>query len=98
MYCPCISLPVSRYFFTAVLLTPIAKAASVKLANSCWSDVFTFLTKTGIPLSNTAAVDILERVSSESLIPLRACENFFLSSSVKILPVAAKDRFFLSLH
>jgi len=85
-------------FFTAVLLTPIALAASVKLVYSITSKVIRFLTITGTPIRDIAAADNLARVSSESFIPLRELDILFLSSSVKILPVAAKDRFFLFLH
>jgi len=56
-------------FFTAVLLTPIAFPASVKLVYSITSKVIRFLIITGTPLRNIAAADILARVSSESFIP-----------------------------
>ena len=62
-------------FFTAVLLTPIALAASVKLVYSISSKVIRFLTITGTPISDIAACppgggkDNLARVSSESFIP-----------------------------
>ena len=51
-------------------------AASVKLTNSNSSLVFTFFTITVTPLRATAADDILDRVSAESIIPLRALEIF----------------------
>lgn len=70
-------LPESKYFITAVLLTPIDLPASVKFVNSNSSLVFKFLTRTDTPLSVVAAVDNLARVSSESLIPLRASDIFF---------------------
>lgn len=63
-------LPVSKYFLTAVLLTPIDLPASVRFGNSNSSLVFKFLTVTGTPLSVVTIVDNLARVSSESLIPL----------------------------
>lgn len=94
-YFPCINFPVSKYFLTAGLLTPIYLAASVKFVNSNSSSVFIFLTNTAIPLRAIALADILDRVSTESVIPLRASEIFFLSSSVRTRPVAAKDKFFL---
>lgn len=53
----------------AVLLTPIALAASVKLIYSITSKVIRFLTITGTPVSDVAAADNLARVSSESFIP-----------------------------
>lgn len=56
-------------FFTAVLLTPIALAASVKLTYSISSLVLMFLTITGTPISDAIVADILARVSSESFIP-----------------------------
>jgi hypothetical protein len=56
-------------FFTAVLLTPMALAASVKLVYSITSKVIRFLTITGTPISDIAAADNLARVSSESFIP-----------------------------
>ena len=84
-----------RYFFTAVLLTPINSPASVKFVKSNSLLVFKSLTLTGTPLSVVAAAENLARVSFESWIPLRASDIFFLSSSVKILPVAAKDKLFL---
>lgn len=46
-------------------------------------------------MSAIVAAEILARVSSESLIPLRAIYIFVLSFSVHILPVAAYDRLFL---
>lgn len=94
-YIPCINLPVSEYFLTAGLLTPMYLLASVKLANSTSTFVFIFLTFTVTPLCTTAAADILERVSAESVIPLRASEILSLSASVRTRPVAAKDKFFL---
>lgn len=94
-YVPCINLPVSQYFLTAGLLTPMNLLASVKLANSTSTFVLTFFTFTVTPLCTTAAADIFERVSGESVIPLRALEILFLSASVRIRPVADKDQFFL---
>ena len=83
----------------AVLLTFINLPPSVKFVNSNSSLVFKFLTVTDTPLSVIAAADILARVSSERLIPLRASDTFFMSSSVKIIPFAARDKFcFVSSH
>jgi len=62
IYCFFTVLPVSRAFLTAVLLTPIALAASVKLAYSNSSLVFTFFTVTGTPISAIVAAEILARV------------------------------------
>jgi len=53
----------------AVLLTPIALAASVKFVYSISSKVIRFLTITGTPISDIAAADNLARVSSERFIP-----------------------------
>jgi len=64
-----IGFSVISAFFTAVLLTPIALAASVKFVYSISSKVIRFLTITGTPISDIAAADNLARVSSESFIP-----------------------------
>jgi hypothetical protein len=89
------SLPEDDAFDIAVLLTPIALAALVKLGYSVSSWVFIFLTTTATPLKDIAAADILTFVSSESLIPKRLLDILSLSSLDNILPVAAKDKLFL---
>jgi len=95
LYCFFRILPLISAFLTAVLLTPRDLPASVKVANSKLSFVFIFIIITFTPIKSAAAKDNLARVTSESLIPLRFKAILFLSSSVSILPVAAKDRFFL---
>lgn len=90
-----ISLPRSTDFLTAVLLTPRALAASVKLSYSVVTDVPRSSTETVTPLRATAALEILARVTLESLIPSLCSDNFLRSSSDRILPVAALDKFSL---
>jgi hypothetical protein len=81
---------------TAVLLTFIALAASVKLIYSVSILVCIFFIITGIPISADVDAEILERVSIETLEPKREAKIFFPTELAKTLPVAALDNFFLA--
>jgi ABC-type phosphate/phosphonate transport system permease subunit len=82
-------LPEYIAFLTAVLLTPKAKAAKVKVAYSLISLVIMFVTSTAIPIFAAPIADNLARVSSESLIPNQAIEILVRVSLDKIRSLAA---------
>lgn len=89
------TFPENIAFATAVLLTPIALAAAVKLLYSVSTRVLIFLTRTDTPIEDVIVSDIFSFVSFGSTIPVRFLDIFSFVSSLNILPVAAKDKFFL---
>ena len=73
----------------AVLLTPKAKPAEVKVEYSLTSSVIIFIIFTETPLILAPMIDSLAFVSSDTFTPVRAIEILVLASSDKIRPIAA---------
>lgn len=100
-YFDCIlNIPFTRLFaFKALamagLLTPMYLAAAVKLSNDNVSFVSTLVTLTFTPINLILDSDILRRVSSDNLIPLRFSDILSLTSLGNILPNAAILKLFL---
>ena len=94
-YLPFKIVPLVQEFLIAVLLTPNSLAARVILEYIFSMFVSVSFTITDTPILDITNSDILFRVDSDNLIPVRTSDNFFFSNSVKTLFDAAKDSFFL---
>ena len=85
-------LPDVIAFLIAVLVTPKAKPAKVKVEYCLISPVIMFVISTGIPLITAPIVDNLTLVWSESITPVRAMEILVLACSVNKRPKAASAK------